>query len=73
MNDQWILDNIWWLVLIAAWEFVWKGIALWRSARQNDKAWFVVLLLLNTLGLLPIAYLLVFSKRPTSSEASDEQ
>lgn len=58
------LNQYWWGVLIAAfWEIGWKGWALWRSAKQNDKPWFVVLLLINTVGILPIAYLFVFSKK----------
>ncbi len=64
MSQEWV-NQYWWLVLAAAlWEFGWKGWALWRSARRNEKAWFVVLLLVNTLGILPIAYLFIFSKQP---------
>jgi methionyl-tRNA synthetase len=40
-----------------------KGFALWTAAQNNNKGWFVALLFLNTLGILEILYLLVFSKR----------
>ena len=40
-----------------------KGLALWRAARNNSKAWFVVLLLVNTLGLLEILYIAVFGRK----------
>jgi len=40
-----------------------KGFALWTAAQNNKKGWFVALLFLNTLGILEILYLLVFSKR----------
>lgn len=50
------------LFLLIAWSLVWKGIALWRSARNNQKGWFVALLIINTLGILEIFYIFVFSK-----------
>lgn len=46
--------------LLVIWEAVWKGLALWHSAKNKQVAWFVVLLLFNTLGLLPIIYLVWF-------------
>ena len=39
-----------------------KGFALYRAARKESKGWFWVLLLLNTLGILPLLYL-IFSKK----------
>jgi len=53
------------IVLVILWTLVWKGMALWRAARKNDKIWFVVLLLVNTLGVLEILYLYVFGKSKT--------
>lgn len=51
------------LVLIAiVWELIWKGIALWKAARNDQRYWFVGLLVLNTLGILPILYIYVFQK-----------
>jgi lipoprotein signal peptidase len=41
----------------------WKGVALWRAAINNHKGWFVALLLLNTLAILEIIYIFVFSKK----------
>lgn len=51
------------LVVIAILEFVFKGMALYRAARNQSKGWFVVLFILNTAGILPILYLLM-SKNP---------
>lgn len=51
------------LTTLVLWTLVWKGLALWKAARRNDKIWFVVLLFLNTLGLLEILYIFVFSRR----------
>lgn len=44
-------------ILLIIWSSVWKGIALWNSARRGDKGWFVVLLFVNTIGILEICYL----------------
>lgn len=51
------------ILALTAWSLIWKGLALWKSAGQKDKIWFIVLLVVNTLGLLEILYLFVFSKR----------
>lgn len=62
------LAGIWWLFLglLAVWSLIWKGLALWRAARRTDKGWFVVLLLVNTLGILDIIYLYVITKNRKS-------
>jgi len=50
-------------ILVASlWETVWKLIALWKAARKGSLAWFIVLAILNTVGILPILYIFVFSK-----------
>jgi hypothetical protein len=53
------------LLVVSIWELVWKGIALWHSAQGKQKAWFVVILIFNTLGILSIVYLLWFRKYQT--------
>lgn len=50
---------VWFLLIIAVWSIIWKGIALWKSARRKQKVWFIVMLILNTGGILPIIYLLL--------------
>ena len=50
------------VVLAALWTLPWKGWALWRAAERKQLTWFVVFLLVNTLGLLEIAYIFWFSK-----------
>jgi hypothetical protein len=54
---HWIIEL---LVAVALWDILWKGFALWRAARNNQHAWFVLLFLLETAGLLPIIYLLLY-------------
>jgi hypothetical protein len=58
-----------WLILIAAaWTLPWKGVALWKSARNGSVAWFVVMLLLNTLAILEIIYIFGFSKKKPQAQ-----
>lgn len=40
-------------------DVVLKGFALWRSARKGQNVWFIALLLVNSLGILPGIYLLI--------------
>lgn len=51
------------IFLLLAWTLVWKGIALWKSARNKQKYWFIALFILNTAGILPIIYLAFFKKK----------
>jgi len=67
--DLTILNNPWVMVTIVLWTIPWKGVALWKSARQTDKAWFVALLLINTVGLLEILYIFLFSKKKQTLQA----
>lgn len=64
--EQQILDTIPWLIpviiILAVWESIWKMIALWKSARNNHLAWFICIGVLNTVGILPIIYVLMHKK-----------
>jgi hypothetical protein len=55
------------LVLVAIWDTVWKLIALWKSGRNNQLAWFICLAIFNTAGILPIIYILFFQKKSAGS------
>jgi hypothetical protein len=56
------------MVLVALWTLPWKGVALWRAAKNNDLKWFVPLLVLNTLAVLEIIYIFLFSKKKKQEE-----
>ncbi|MCJ7805097.1 DUF5652 family protein [Patescibacteria group bacterium] len=51
------------LIVALVWSLIWKGLALWKSARNNQRYWFVALLIVNTVGLLEIVYLAFFQKK----------
>ncbi len=44
-------------IIIGLWTVAWKGYALWLSARSGQKKWFLVILILNTIGILEIYYI----------------
>ena len=63
--EKLIQDNPWIIILfilLALWDGLWKLIALWKSARGKQLAWFVCLGIFNTIGILPIIFLLFFKK-----------
>jgi hypothetical protein len=62
--DYALADIPLWIGILIVWTLFWKGVGLWNSARRNNFAIFVIFLLVNTAGVLPIAYLiyLKFSK-----------
>lgn len=60
MNEQAVLIFVYLAIL---WTLPWKGVALWKAARNKHKAWFIVLFLVNTLAILEILYIFVFSEK----------
>lgn len=61
------------LILVAVvWTLVLKGFALWYAARGGQKSWFIVMLILNTLGILEIVYLIWFRPRKVTEAPSGE-
>ena len=50
------------VALAIIWTLVWKGLALWKAARNDERYWYLALLLINTAGILEILYLFFFAK-----------
>lgn len=70
---NWGLPDHWfgWLIPLAIFDLALKGIALWRSGREGRRWWFVALLVVNSLGILPGIYLLTHpEKQPHKKRAS---
>lgn len=61
--DAFLRENLWVIIGLVIWTLPWKGVALWMAARRKDTAWFVILLLVNAVGILEILYIFAFSKR----------
>ena len=60
---EWIKDLMPWIIVISIFELVLKMTAMWKAGRRNQLAWFIVIGLLNTAGILPIIYLLTNKKK----------
>jgi len=56
-----VLENPKVIFPMLVWIIFWKGTALWKSAQRKEKIWFWLLMCLNTLGILEICYIFVFS------------
>ncbi len=51
------------IIILSVWDIFWKVIAMWKSARNNHLTWFILITLLNTIGILPIIYILLNRKK----------
>ncbi|OGM29824.1 hypothetical protein A2801_00145 [Candidatus Woesebacteria bacterium RIFCSPHIGHO2_01_FULL_41_10] len=51
------------VVVVSLFDLVMKAIALWKAARARQKYWFIALLLLNTVGVIPLIYIFFVNKR----------
>ena len=56
---------IWLLILVTLWSIPWKGVALWKSAQLSHKRWFILLLIVNTFGILDIIYIRFVARKYT--------
>jgi hypothetical protein len=59
-NLVWFIPVI---IILAIWDAIWKAIALWKSARANQLAWFICIVVFNTIGILPIIYIVTHRKK----------
>ncbi|MDO9231802.1 MAG: DUF5652 family protein [bacterium] len=55
------------IIIAVVWTLPWKGFALWKSARKGDSIWFTILLIVNTLAILEILYIFIFSERKVAN------
>ncbi len=68
--EEFIFTNQWLFAAAFLWALPWKGVALWKAARRSQKIWFIVLLVVNTLGVLEILYIFVFSRKKSGEPAA---
>ncbi|MDD2547972.1 MAG: DUF5652 family protein [Candidatus Pacebacteria bacterium] len=53
--------------ILAIFDLIVRGIALWHSAQRKEKKWFVCLFIFNTVGILPLIYLYIISNNVNKS------
>jgi len=51
------------IAVLVVWSLIWKGIALWKAARNESVRWYIALLIINTFGILEILYIFYFSQK----------
>lgn len=56
------------VLVVIVWGGIWKSIALWHAGRDNDLAWFVILCIFNTVGILEIIYIFAVSRTNRARE-----
>ena len=71
VNNPFPFPGLWWpvILLIVIAEVALKGVGLYRSARNGHKYWFIAILFINTLGILPLIYLVRFANKEKESPA----
>ena len=47
------------LIPFAIFDLILRGFALWRSAKKDQNVWFIALLVVNSMGILPLIYLIL--------------
>ena len=61
--EQELREMLIWLLPLIIWDLIWRGIALWKSSKNNQLIWFVVLLIFNSAGILPLIYISFFQDK----------
>lgn len=71
--DQQVLTILFWTILaLGVWSLIWKGLALWRAAKNEHKWWFFFMLIIHSLGILEIVYLIVYRKNKADTTKKEK-
>ena len=62
-----LAGNTYLLVAIVLFDLVMRGFGLWKSARNGQRNWFIAILIINSIGILPILYMQFFQKKHKKS------
>jgi len=71
--EQFLIQNQWLIGLAVLWTIPWKGIAFMEGCKNDHKWWFIALLVINTLGILEILYIFIFSKKILKQKLSSSE
>lgn len=66
MMEQLTGSNLILLLILIFWVLPWKGYALWIASKNDHKTWFILLIILNTFGILEIIYVFGVAKKKWS-------
>ena len=71
--EEFIINNPTLIIILLLWSLIWKGFALWKAAKREQISWFIVLLVVNTLGLLEFLYLFVFTRKISKEDEQNNK
>lgn len=57
----------------AIFDLILKAFALWKSARKGQNIWFIALLMVNSMGILPLIYLILNRETSKSHSSIDKR
>ena len=63
----------WLLAIIITWTLFWKGLSLWKASQRKSSTWFIILLVVNTVGILEILYYFLFSEMKLSDKKDGKE
>ena len=64
LMTSYTLEHLWvhdLFIVLVLWDVIWKGRTV-KAARNGEKYWFLAILVINSLGILPILYIYLFQK-----------
>lgn len=53
-------------------DLILRGFALWKSARKDQNVWFIALLVVNSMGILPLIYLVLNRDQKSASKKASK-
>lgn len=56
------------LIPFVLFDLILRGFALWKAARKDQNVWFIALLVVNSMGILPLIYLVLNRDQKTTSK-----
>jgi hypothetical protein len=61
----------WLMAILFVWDLAWKAIAIRRAIQRKQYRWVPALLFANTIGVLPIVYLIRFASPEPPEDFAD--
>lgn len=58
-------------VILIIWTVVWKIYAVWIAVKNNQKKWFLAIMILNTVSILEIFYVFKVAKKSWAEVKAD--
>lgn len=55
-------------LMLTLWSIIWKGLALWKAAQRHERNWFMIILIVNTFGILDLIYYYFVGRNVDSSD-----